>query len=217
MVMLNCEQFEDLLPEVIDGGAWTAEQRAHAQSCTSCTSLVNDLRNIAQESKYLAESDEPSPRVWQELRKSLVAEGLIRKPAKHGRLMDFFFAPRWRPILVPVGAVAALAIVFLAYQSDRVSTNGPTSASKTAVTAGTPSDVALLDDEDVQLLKQLSVDSPAMRASYEDSLKNVNSYIRDAKEAAEKNPGNDAAQDALMQAYNEKTMVYEMATKRSAH
>jgi hypothetical protein len=215
--MLNCEQFEDLLPEVIDGGAWSAEQRAHAQSCKSCTSLVNDLRNIAQESKYLAESDEPGPRVWQELRKSLVAEGLIRKPAKHGRLMDFFFAPRWRPILVPVGAVAALAIVFLAYQSDRAPVNGPATSAKVGATAGDQSNVALLDDEDVQLLNQLSMDSPAVRASYEDSLKNVNLYIRDAKEVARKNPGNDAAQDALMQAYKEKTMVYEMAANRSAH
>jgi len=215
--MLNCEQFEDLLPEVIDGGAWSAEQRAHAQNCKSCTSLVNDLRNIAQESKYLAESDEPSPRVWQELRKSLVAEGLIRKPAKHGRLMDFFFAPRWRPILVPVGAVAALAIVFLAYQSDRAPVNAPGTSAKVGVAAGDQSNVALLDDEDVQLLNQLSMDSPAVRASYEDSLKNVNLYIRDAKEVARKNPGNDVAQDALMQAYKEKTMVYEMAANRSAH
>ncbi len=215
--MLNCEQFEDLLPEVIDGGAWTAEQRMHTQSCKSCTSLVNDLRNIAQESKYLAESEEPSPRVWQELRKSLVAEGIIRPHAKQGRLMDFFFAPRWRWILVPVGAVAALAIVFVAYQSDRGSMNGPSNAAKTTVTTGALSDVAVLDDEDMQLLNQLSADSPAVRASYEDSLKNVNAYIRDAKEAAEKNPGNGAAEDALMQAYNEKTMVYEMAANRSAH
>ena len=214
--MLNCEQFEDLLPEVIDGGAWTAEQSAHAQSCKNCTSLVNDLRNIAQESKYLAESDEPSPSVWQELRKSLVAEGIIRPHAKHGRLMDFFFAPRWRPILVPAGAVAALAIAFVAYQSDRGTLKGPVNVAKAEVAAGAQSNVALLDDEDMQLLNQLSVDSPAVRASYEDSLKNVNAYIRDAKEVAEKNPGNDAAEDALMQAYNEKTMVYEMATNRSA-
>ena len=214
--MLNCEQFEDLLPEVVDGGAWTAEQSAHAQSCKNCTSLVNDLRNIAQESKYLAESDEPSPSVWQELRKSLVAEGIIRPHAKHGRLMDFFFAPRWRPILVPAGAVAALAIAFVAYQSDRGTLKGPVNVAKTEVAAGAQSNVALLDDEDMQLLNQLSVDSPAVRASYEDSLKNVNAYIRDAKEVAEKNPGNDAAEDALMQAYNEKTMVYEMATNRSA-
>ena len=214
--MLNCEQFEDFLPEVIDGGAWTAEQSAHAQSCKNCTSLVNDLRNIAQESKYLAESDEPSPSVWQELRKSLAAEGIIRPQAKHGRLMDFFFAPRWRPILVPAGAVAALAIAFVAYQSDRGTLKGPVNVAKTEVAAGAQSNVALLDDEDMQLLNQLSVDSPAVRASYEDSLKNVNAYIRDAKEVAEKNPGNDAAEDALMQAYNEKTMVYEMATNRSA-
>jgi len=210
--MLNCEQFEELLPDVIDGGVWSADQRAHTQSCKGCSSLVNDLRSIAQESRFLAESDEPSPRVWQELRKSLVSEGIIRPQAKHGRLMDFFLAPRWRPILVPLGAVAALAIVFLAYQSNQQSTQ----SAKNPIAA--PTNLALaLDDEDVQLLNQLSAESPAMRASYEDSLRNVNAYIQDAKDAVAKNPGNDDARDALMQAYNEKTMVYEMATNRSAH
>ena len=210
--MLNCTQFEELLPDVIDGGAWTTEQSAHTQGCKGCSSLVNDLRSIAQESRLLAESDEPSPRVWQDLRKSLVSEGIIRPQAKHGRLMDFFLAPRWRPILVPLGAVAALAIVFLAYQSNQQSTE------KAKQVVATPTSIAAnLDVEDVQLLNQLSADSPAMRASYEDSLKNVNAYIQDAREAIAKNPGNDAAQDALMQAYNEKTMVYDMATNRSAH
>src|SRR5713226_4638704 len=117
-VMLNCQQFEELLPEVVDGGAWSADQRAHAQSCSSCSSLVEDLRQIAQEAPQLAAMDEPSPRVWLELRKSLEAEGLIRPQAKPGRLMDFFFTPRWRPVLVPLGAAAALAIVLVAYKSD---------------------------------------------------------------------------------------------------
>jgi len=73
--MLNCEQFEELLPDVVDGGAWSADQKTHTQGCVKCSSLVEDLRRIAQEAPELAEMHEPSPRVWQELRKSLVAEG----------------------------------------------------------------------------------------------------------------------------------------------
>ena len=113
--MLSCKQFEDQLPELIDGGEWSANQRTHGQSCSKCSNLVEDLRQITQEAPELAAMHEPSPRVWQELRKSLVAEGIIRPQAKPGRLMDFFFSPNWRPRLVPLGAAAALVIVFVAY------------------------------------------------------------------------------------------------------
>src|ERR1700724_171114 len=99
--MLNCEQFEELLPEVVDGGAWGGDQKTHPPGRGECSSLVKDLRGIAQEAPELAEMHEPSPRVWEELRRSLLAEGIIRPQAKPGRLMDFFFSPRWRPALVP--------------------------------------------------------------------------------------------------------------------
>src|SRR5713226_2078292 len=148
-VMLNCQQFEELLPEVVDGGAWSADQRIHAQGCPNCSSLVEDLRQITQEAPQLAAMNEPSPRVWLELRKSLVAEGIIRPQAKPGRLMDFFFTPRWRPVLVPLGAAAALALILVAYRSDNKSADTARSVPSGAVPASV---AALLDDEDVQLL-----------------------------------------------------------------
>ncbi len=212
--MLNCKQFEDQLPDLIDGGEWSAEQRAHGQGCKSCTGLVDDLRQIAQDAPELAEMHEPSPRVWQELRKSLLAEGIIHPQAKPGRLMDFFFSPSWRPRLVPMGAAAALAILFVAYKSDQRPTN--TAQNDPAITA--PANVAaLLDDDDVQLLNEVSSSNPGMRATYEDNLKNANLYIRDAKETVAKSPDSDEARQDLMHAYNEKAMVYEMAIGRSTH
>ena len=112
--MLSCKQFEDQLPDLVDGGEWSVDQRAHGMNCSSCTSLVEDLRQIAQEAPELAAMHEPSPRVWQELRKSLLAEGIIRPQAKPGRLMDFFFHPTWRPALIPlIGAVADVVIRIL--------------------------------------------------------------------------------------------------------
>jgi hypothetical protein len=211
--MLNCQQFEELLPEVVDGGAWSAEQRAHVQGCTNCSSLVEDLRHIVQEAPQLAATDEPSPRVWLELRKSLEAEGIIRRQAKPGRLMDFFFTPRWRPVLLPLGAAAALALILVAYRSDNTGPNMAQNVPAKIVPASVAA--ALLDDEDVQLLNDVSSQAPSLRASYEDNLKSANAYIQDAKETVAKNPDSDQAHEDLMQAYSQKAMVYEMAMNRS--
>ena len=208
-VMLSCKQFEDLLPDLVDGGEWSADQRVHGQSCSRCSTLVEDLRQIVQEAPQLAAMDEPSPRVWLELRKSLVAEGIIRPHAKPGRLMDFFFTPRWRPVLVPLGAAAALAIVLVAHRSD----SGPVNGAQNGAVA--PANVAALDDEDLQLLDEVSSKTPSLRATYEDNLRNANAYIQDAKDSVARNPDSNDARDQLMLAYNEKTMVYEMAINRS--
>ena len=210
--MLSCEQFEELLPEVVDGGAWNADQQTHAHGCAKCSSLVEDLREIAQEAPELAGMHEPSPRVWEELRKSLMAEGIIRPQAKPGRLMDFFFSPRWRPALVPLGAMAALVIIFVAYKSD---SRPPNTAQNTQVIDATK--VAELDDDDVQLLNDVSSKSPALRATFEENLRKANAYIHDAKDTVANSPDNDEAQEDLIHAYNEKAMVYEMAISHSSH
>lgn len=210
--MLNCEQFEELLPEVVDGGTWTSAQQIHFKGCFKCSSLVEDLREIVQEAPEIAAMHEPSPRVWEELRKSLVSEGIIRPQAKPGRLMDFFFSPRWRPALVPLGAMAALVIIFVAYKSD--SRPGTTAVNNPAIEAPK---VAALDDDDVQLLNEVSVRTPALRATFENNLRNANAYIQDAKDTVAKSPDNDEAQEDLMHAYNEKAMVYEMAISHSSH
>jgi hypothetical protein len=209
--MLSCEQFEELLPEVVDGGAWNKDQQTHAHGCAKCSSLVEDLRQIAQEAPELAEMHEPSPRVWEGLRKSLVAEGVIRPQAKPGRLMDFFFSPRWRPALVPLGAMVALVIVFVAYKSD----SRPGDAAVNTPTVDSPN-LAALDDDDVQLLDEVSSRAPALRATFEDNLRNANAYIQDAKDTVAKSPDNDQAQEDLIHAYNEKAMVYELAIDRSS-
>jgi hypothetical protein len=46
-------------------------------------------------------------------------------------------------------------------------------------------------------------------------LRNVNAYIQDARESAEADPNDEEAQQSLMDAYQQKAMVYEMALNRS--
>jgi hypothetical protein len=71
------------------------------------------------------------------------------------------------------------------------------------------------DQSDEQLLQEVSMRAPMMRAAYDSNLKDVNNYIRDAQESVNADPNDEEAQQALMDAYGQKSMIYEMALDRS--
>jgi hypothetical protein len=71
------------------------------------------------------------------------------------------------------------------------------------------------DQNDEQLLNEVSMKAPMMRAAYESNLKDVNNYIRDAQESVNADPNDEEAQQALMDAYGQKSMIYEMALDRT--
>jgi hypothetical protein len=207
--MISCQEFEQRLPEIVDGGEWSAEQRAHSQTCRACAGLVEDLRHIAQEARQLAASEEPSPRVWQELRRSLEAERLIR-PQRSGFFEQLI--PRWKTVLVPFAAAAVLAVAFVAYRS----ASGPKEVARESVAPAQPQVAeVVLDADDLALLASVADKSPTMRAEYEKNLKHVNAYIRDAKHTVEQNPADAEAADQLAVAYEQKAMVYDMAMERA--
>lgn len=67
------------------------------------------------------------------------------------------------------------------------------------------------DQDDQQLLDSMSQNAPMMRATYENELRSVNSYIRDARAYADQYPGDEDARQHLMDAYKQKTLLYQMA------
>jgi hypothetical protein len=69
--------------------------------------------------------------------------------------------------------------------------------------------------DDQQLISQLSQQSPDAQHAYEASLRDVNAYIADAEQAAKSDPSDASAQAHLQNAYEQKEMVYQMATARS--
>jgi hypothetical protein len=73
--------------------------------------------------------------------------------------------------------------------------------------------IAGLNDND--LLAELAEQAPTLQAQYTENLRNVNDYIRDAKHSLETNPNDDEARRALMDAYQEKAMLFELALDRS--
>jgi hypothetical protein len=230
-----CAEFEAALPELLEGSG-TAEQRSHLKFCPGCAELVADISFISQQARLLRASDEPSPRVWNSIEIALRQEGLIREPELEAAGVPSGSMRRWTLTwLLPT--TAAFLVTFGILRHERTP-NSPqiaqhsiaehsvdtpaiaaapasrASAVPTAANADTSVESSAEINEDNQLLEVVSTRSPTMRASYETELRDVNQYIRDAERSARANPDDEEAQEYLMDAYEQKAMVYQLAMDR---
>lgn len=215
---MNCTEFQEILPEVFEGGR-TAEQAAHLKSCPRCSGLLADLDLIAREARQLQELAEPSPRVWNSIEIELRREGVIHELPSGPVLV----APHARPWnlgawLAPVAALALVAFGIGVYQRGLRSPQSPPQLTATApaqISNPQSAKSQPASNEDQQLLAAVASRSPAMRAQYASNLQNVNAYIRDAEESAQADPNDEEAQQIVMDAYEQRAAVYEMALDRS--
>jgi hypothetical protein len=213
---MNCTEFQELLPEVLEGGR-TAQQESHLKSCPVCSGLVADLDLIAREARQLQEVDEPSPRVWNSIEITLRQEGIIRDPHV-GPLLVPMKSRSWNLAwLAPVAALVLVGFGIVVYQ------RGPDPKLSAHIDSAIPSAVITpqtmqkpnVNDEDDQLLAAVASRSPAMKAQYASNLQNVNAYIKDAEESAQADPNDEEAQHIVMDAYEQRAAVYELALDRS--
>jgi hypothetical protein len=222
---MNCAEFEAILPDLLEEGG-TAEQKTHLTDCAACSGLVADIRMISQEAKQLRACDEPSPRVWNSIEIALRQEGLIHESPLKIEPSIYGSARRWTLAwLVPTTAAFLVTFGLLRLQhpatpsqtAEQATASAPAVAavSTPAVSSAPTHRIAETSSEDRQLLEEVGTRSPAMRASYETELRDVNSYIQDAENSARANPDDEEAQEYLMNAYDQKAMVYELAMDRS--
>lgn len=210
---MTCSEFQRELPEYMEGGG-NAELQSHLKSCASCSGLVTSLESIVQEAPYLQATEEPSPRVWNSIEIILRQEKLIRDPRPHHSILPSL-RQRWgiSAWLVPVAAALLVGAGILLYPTAKSSQNTGTEQAALRTKAA---DAKLASDQsDEQLLQEVSMKAPMMRAAYESNLKDVNNYIRDAQESVNADPNDEEAQQALMDAYGQKSMIYEMALDRT--
>jgi hypothetical protein len=214
---MTCKEVQQNLPEMMDGEP-SGELHTHLKTCPSCSGLVSDLEMIAREARQLSESEEPAPRVWVRIAAELRSEGLIREPE----------AAPLRPVLVPASpkrknawwlipvAAALLAAggYYLGHQSavkEQAQQAPQVFAVPNGIPVGTAASVETPSAEDQQFLDEVSQHSPLMRTTYEDELRSVNVYIRDAKNYLAQNPNDTDARRLLDQAQHQKAMLYQMA------
>jgi len=211
---MTCAEFQRVLPDFLDEGG-AGELQAHLNVCPICSALVASLQSIINEARMLQDSVEPSPRVWNSIEIALRREGLIRQPQPQHRAILPSLTRRWgyAAWLVPTAAAMLVGAAFFLYQRPanhrRVADN-----SHPQVMSSIPSGNAS-DTSDEQLLQEVSARAPMMRTAYESNLRDVNAYIRDAQDSVNANPNDAEAQQALMDAYGQKSMIYEMALDRS--
>ncbi len=200
---MNCVELQQSLAEVEDGSS--AEQRAHLRTCAACTALVQELNLIAVAASQLRAADEPSPRVWNSIEIALREEGLIRPPRANRPLVPSF-STRWGMArwLVPAAAMLLLAVgLYLRHES---SPNQLAQQTPVAVKVANLSD---LNDED--LMQEIAENTPAMKSQFEENLRRVNDSIREAQGVVDESPNDQEAMRSLMDAYHQKSMLFEMA------
>jgi hypothetical protein len=106
---------------------------------------------------------------------------------------------------------------------DRVGTGAPARPAESA-TQQTPTAAANLPEQaeispppnadDERFLSEVSQRAPSMRATYEDQLRAVNAEIRETQEYIKWHPGDLDARQHLMEVYQQKAMLYQMALDR---
>jgi hypothetical protein len=216
---MNCAKFQEVLPEIFEGDR-TAEQESHLNSCPACSGLVADLDLIGREARQLQEVAEPNPRVWNFIEITLRQEGIIRDPHLGPSLVPAR-PQRWGMAwLAPVAALVLVGFGIVVYQrgaadsklSAHLDTQTPSAVANLQVDKKTST---VNNSEDDQLLAAVASRSPAMQAQYASNLQNVNAYIRDAEESAQADPNDEEAQQIVMDAYEQRATVYEMALDRS--
>jgi hypothetical protein len=237
---MTCSDVQRVLPEIMEGGR-KGEVQAHLKSCSACSELVSDLDLIASEARKLGASDEPPSRVWVKIAAELRAEGIIREPeaAPARPVLVPSGERRWKAWwLVPVAAALIAAGAYVVNHKAAVQEAAkpsvvspqatPQLAKEKPAAVAQPSQLTAQkklpvmlpfpketpnssDQDDQQFIEEMSQRAPMMRATYESELQTVNSYIRDAQAYAEQHPGDEDARQHLMDAYAQKSMLYQMA------
>lgn len=210
---MTCVELRESLAERDDGS--NSEQQAHLKTCAKCSALVAELKMIAATALELRGMDSPSPRVWNSIEIALRQEGLIHPP-RAGRSLIPSLGSQWGWARWMVPAAAALLIAFGLYirQYHPVTQQAADVPAPPAVSEAV-SDLALAGLNDDDLLQEIAQKTPAMQAQYADDLRRVNEYIHDAQGIVAANPNDEEARRSLLEAYQEKAMLFDLALDRS--
>ncbi len=217
--LMTCAEFQAVLPYIIDNGG-NAEQQEHLRNCAVCSVLLNDLRYIAQQAKLLVPMMEPSTKVWNGIKGSLQREGLVKDSAR-GSLLSSTTLSRWGPSswLIPAAAVLFVAVGIFYYQNNmaQTATMPATQSAENEEAAGAaPVEFASMNTaQDQQVLSEVAAHAPALSQAYQVELQRVNAYIADARSLVVSNPDNEDNRQALLEAYQQKAMLYNMAMRHS--
>lgn len=206
---MTCVELQQSLVENENGSS--PAQQAHLKNCPECAALMGELLVIACAAGELRAAHEPRPRVWKNIEFALRQEGIIRPQRGNSLLPSLGGLWGWWALPVAAALLITIGITVRQHPFRPLPTNGyavqPTAADVS------DAQIAGLNDDD--LLQEISQQAPALKAEYTDNLRKVNEYIRDAKNGVDADPNDQEARRSLMEAYQEKAMLFDLALDRS--
>jgi hypothetical protein len=149
--------------------------------------------------------------VWNSIEIALRQEGIIRPQKNHSLLPSHGSRWGWARWLAPAAALLLITLGIYIRQHSRPEQIANVVPAPIAATAD-PAAAGFNDDELMQEVAELT---PAARAQYTESLQHVNEYIQDAKSVIAANPDDEEARRSLMEAYQQKALLFELAMDRS--
>jgi hypothetical protein len=126
-------------------------------------------------------------------------------------------APTKNMAETPVKIVAKTSRASISSKPAPIEPGAHDSAEPTEIAASTPIPTEPASEasaEDQQFLSVVSTRAPSMRATYENQLQAVNSNIREVQQYLHRNPADSDARQQLMDAYQQKALLYQIALDR---
>jgi hypothetical protein len=212
-----CRAFDQELAAYLDGED-KPRVLAHAQECPFCGVVLADMEQIQRVSRDLPLLEPPS-RLWANVRATLASEGVIHDP--------FPAWQRWIPRLTfvrepqPLGALAGLAVLALVLLNsprsfETSSASGILPEGELVLAAGfvpelTPALADTVSQMEVAYQARESSLEPALKATYQRSLRTLDATIQECIRQCKREPGNALARQYLMHAYQSKAEVLASA------
>ena len=211
---MTCVELQESLVESENGTS--AAQQAHLKNCRQCSALVADLLVIVCAAGELRSAHEPGLHVWKSIESTLRREGIIKPQHRSGSLLPSLASSwAWARWTLPVAAalLITLGITLRPHAPLPKVIHSELVSRPVVVDASQDTSIAGLNDDD--LLSEVAQQGPALQAQYTEDLRHVNEYIQDAKTSVAANPNDEDARRTLMEAYQEKAMLFELALDRS--
>jgi len=218
---MNCELYDDVLDEYVDGarsadGIRAADPRlaafeAHLSACADCRSLVADFTTIRETAAALDEHL-PPPRLWAKIASAV--EDDARKPWWERSLANALSA--WIPIAVAASVALLLASASLVVWQPTPSTgpdNTPQSAARQAADSGSAMaedhyDQAIAGLQQIADAQNEGLD-PDTRAVLQQNLAVLDRAISESRAALSTEPASALAQESLLDALDTKVALLQ--------
>jgi hypothetical protein len=205
-----CLRFDAELTSYLEGEERPAVT-AHAAECGFCCAVLADL-DLIRSAAISLELEEPSARLWANVRSALAEEGIIRS-ARSSR----WSWPAWISHPLPVGALAALILVGLLSLGRGVNLSGrhpPSPAANMAVDPGVQESVREM--EGAFRAHTVALD-PVIEATFRKDLESLDGEIRECRASLENRPDDGLAREYLAAAYTEKAQILASALDLGNH